>query len=138
MSTEIRTFVIPDADPDQDRSEMAAFLRSVVVERIETAYSEGAWRMLVFYEDARRKEESDQIESAIKSALIAWRDQEAAREGKPQDNILSDSLLNEIAHFAPTTERELIAIATAMGVSVGPFGSAIVIVVKKMLDDLIE
>lgn len=138
MSSEVRTFVIPDANAEQGRSDIADFLRSVVVERIDTAYADGAWRVLVLFEDARRKEESEQIESAIRGALQTWRKREAARSGTSAEAICTDALLDEIAHYAPTTERELATIASSQSIDVGVHGAAIVLEVKKMLDALIE
>jgi len=70
--------------------------------------------------------------------LITWRDREAARSGVAREEICTDALIDEIAHYAPTTERELAAIASAQGIDVGPYGAAIVLEVKKMLDALIE
>ena len=64
MSTEIRTFIIPDADAEA-QSYLSGFLRTVEVQRIDTAYKDGAWRVLVLYQDLKRKEESQQIEAAI-------------------------------------------------------------------------
>ena len=138
MTTEVRTFVIPDDNPDPARNEIAGFLRSVVIERVDSAYADGAWHVLVLHQDARRKEESEQIESAIKDALTTWRDRLATRESVSRESILADDLLNEIAHYAPTTERELATIASAQGFDVSSYGSAIVLEVKKMLDALIE
>lgn len=139
MTTEVCTFVIPDDNPDPARADIAGFLRSVVIERIDTAYVDGAWRVLVLHQDARRKEESEQIESAIKDALVSWRDRQANLDGLSPDSVLSDELLTEIAHYAPTTERELATIASAQGfTSVSNYGAAIVLEVKKMLDALIE
>ncbi|MEI6558320.1 MAG: HRDC domain-containing protein [Rhodospirillaceae bacterium] len=138
MTTEVRTFVIPDDSPDLAAAEIAGFLRAVVIERIDTAYANGAWHVLVLHQDARRKEESEQIESAIKDALTSWRDRLAAREGIARESILPDDMLAEIAHYAPTTERELSTIASAHGFDVSSFGATIVLEVKKMLDALIE
>ena len=138
MTTEVRTFVIPDDSPEQARTEIAGFLRAVAVERIDTAYHNGAWHVLVLHQDGRRKEESEQIESAIKDALSSWRDRLASREGISRDSILPDDLLAEIAHYAPTTERELSTIASARGIDVSSYGATIVLEVKKMLDALIE
>ena len=138
MTTEVRTFIIPDDSPDLARTEIAAFLRSVVIERIDSAYANGAWHVLVLHQDARRKEESEQIESAIKGALLAWRDQQARRDDLPRESVLPDDLLTEIAHYAPTTERELSTIASARGIDVSRHGAAIVLEVKAMLDALIE
>ncbi len=138
MSSEVRTFVIPDEKPEAASAELASFLRSVVVHRTDTAYANGAWRVLVLFEDARRKEESEQIESAIKGALLVWRDRLSANDGISCEDILPDEVLNEIAHYAPTTERELATIASAHSFDVGVHGSSIVLEVKKMLDALIE
>ena len=138
MSSEVRTFSIPDHNPDQARLDIAGFLRSVVVDRIDTAYADGAWRVLVLFQDARRKEESEQIESAIRGALATWRDRESNRSGIAREEVATDALLDEIAHYAPTTERELFAIASAQNIDVGLHGAAIVLEVKKMLDALIE
>ncbi len=138
MSSEVRTFVIPDDSPEIARGEVADFLRSVVVHRIDTAYADGAWRVLVLHEDARRKEESEQIESAIKGALVVWRDRLAARDGIPRETVLPEALLSEIAHYAPTTERELATIASSRNFDISSYGAAIVLEVKKMLDALIE
>jgi len=138
MSSEVRTFVIPDGASDQARQDIAGFLRSVVVDRIDTAYADGAWRVLVLFQDARHKEESEQIESAIRGALASWRDQEAARSGLAKEDVFTDALLDEIAHYAPTTERELTSIASAQNIDVGQYGAAIVLEVKKMLDALID
>ena len=138
MTTEVRTFVIPDGSPDPAQTAIGDFLRAVTVERIDTAYADGAWHVLVLHQDARRQEESEQIESAIKDALVTWRDRLATRESVTRNSILSDELLAEIAHYAPTTERELATIASAQGFDVSGYGGAIVLEVKKMLDALIE
>ncbi len=138
MTTEVRTFVIPDESPELATADIAGFLRAVEVERIDTAYADGAWHVLVLHQDARRKEESEQIESAIKDALAGWRDRLATKEGVSRDSILPDVLLSEIAHYAPTTERELLTIASSHGFEVGRYGASIVLEVKKTLDDLIE
>ena len=139
MSSEIRTFVIPDDAPDPARVEIAGFLRSVMVDRIDTAYTDGAWRVLVLYQDTRRKEESEQIESAIRGCLASWRDQLAARTGQAREDILTEALLTDIAHYAPTTERELAAIASSHPeIDVTAYGAAIVAEVKQMLDALID
>jgi ribonuclease D len=138
MTVEVRTFVIPDSDPEEAQAGLAAFLRAVEIDRIETAYSHGAWRILVLYQDARLKEESAQIKSAIMAALNGWRDKEAARSGLPRDSVLPDSLVAEIAHYAPTTERELGLIEGASEINLSVTGGAIVQVVKKTLEDLID
>lgn len=137
MSTEIRTFRIPDLDAEGAQTELSAFLRTVEVERIDTAYADGAWRILVLFQDLRRKEESLQIETAIAAALNGWRDRIAAREGLARDAVLPDDLVSEIARFAPTTEHELNVLAGSRDLDIGPHGAEIVGVVRSTLEDLI-
>jgi len=138
MSTEIRTFRIPDLDGDAAQAELSAFLRTVEVERIDTAYADGAWRILVLYRDLRLKEESLQIETAIAAALNGWRDRTASRDGLGRDAVLPDELVPEIARFAPTTEHELSVIVGGRGLDLGPRGAEIVAVVRSTLEDLID
>jgi ribonuclease D len=138
MSTEIRTFRIPDLDAEAAQSDLSAFLRTVEVERIDTAYADGAWRVLVLFQDLRRKEESIQIETAIAAALNGWRDRIAAREGLARDTVLPDELVPEIARYAPTTEHELTVLVGSRGLEVGPHGAEIVGVVRSTLEDLID
>lgn len=138
MSAEIRTFTIPDEHSDDVRETIAAFLRSVEVKRIDTAYADGAWRVLVLFQDLRHKEEARQIESAIIGALNAWRDRAALRDGVSADAVLPDAALPEIARFAPTTEHELTVIAAAANLEHGGYGAEIVQVVRATLEDLID
>ncbi|CAO3355337.1 HRDC domain-containing protein [Azospirillum sp. A26] len=138
MSTEIRTFSIPDAAAEEAQAELSSFLRTVEVQRIETAYADGAWRVLVLFTDLRRKEESQQIEAAIAAALNGWRDRAAAQAGVTRDAILADDLVQEIARFAPTTEHELSIIVNARGQAISPQGGEIVQVVRSTLDLLID
>lgn len=138
MSTEIRTFQIPDVDGEEARADLSAFLRSVEVERIDTAYSSGAWRILVLYRDMRHKEETLQIEAAIAAALNAWRDRVAAGDGVSRDAVLPDDLVPEIARFAPTTERELSVIVGSRNCDLGDRGVEIVAVVRGTLEALID
>jgi ribonuclease D len=137
MSTEIRTFTIPDATAEEAQTQLSAFLRTVEVQRIETAYADGAWRVLVLFTDLRRKEESQQIEAAIAAALNGWRDKAAVQAGVTRDVVLSDDLVSEIARFAPTTEHELSIIMNARGLGAAPHGGEIVQVVRSTLDLLI-
>ncbi|CAO3442126.1 HRDC domain-containing protein [Azospirillum sp.] len=138
MSTEIRTFTIPDATAEEAQTQLSAFLRTVEVQRIETAYADGAWRVLVLFTDLRRKEESQQIEAAIAAALNGWRDKAAVQAGVTRDVVLSDDLVSEIARFAPTTEHELSIIMNARGLGAAPHGGEIVQVVRSTLDLLID
>jgi len=138
MSTEIRTFHIPDGEAEPAQAELSAFLRSVEVERIDTAYADGAWRVLVLYQDLRRKEESLQIEAAIAAALNGWRERVAARDRVERHKVLADDLIPEIARYAPTTEHELSVLVGSRDVDVGPHGAEIVGVVRSTLEDLID
>jgi len=138
MSTEIRTFQIPDLDGEAAQADLSAFLRTVEVERIDTAYSNGAWRILVLYRDLRIKEESLQIEAAIVAALNGWRDRVASREGVTREAVLPDELLPEIARFAPTTERELSVIVGSRDLNLGQRGAEVVGVVRGTLEALID
>ncbi|MBP2301424.1 HRDC domain-containing protein [Azospirillum picis] len=138
MSTEIRTFIIPDATAEEGQAQLSSFLRTVEVQRIDTAYADGAWRVLVLFTDLRRKEESLQIEAAIAAALNGWRDKAAAQAGQPREAMLSDDVVSEIARFAPTTEHELSIILGARGQTAAPHGAEIVQVVRSTLDLLID
>lgn len=137
MSAEIRTFIIPDEHSDDVREKLAQFLRTVEVQRIDTAYADGAWRVLVLFQDLRHKEEAKQIETAIVAALNAWRDRAAVRDGVPPDHVLPDAATPEIARFAPTTEHELSIIAASAGIENARYGGEIVQVVRSTLEDLI-
>lgn len=138
MSQEVRTFIIPDQDSVEASANLGSFLRTVVTTRIDTAYSDGAWRVLVLFEDARLKEESAQIKTAIMGALVVWRDREAKRNDCPKDDILTDAMIDEVSHYAPTTERELSLIATTQNMAMGKYGASVVAVVKQTLDALID
>lgn len=138
MTTEIRTFQIPDATREEAQAALSAFLRTVEVQRIDTAYADGAWRILVLYQDLRRKEEALQIETAIAAALNLWRDRVAARDGVPRESVLPDELVPDIARFAPTTEHELSIIVGTRGFDPGPHGGEIVQAVRSTLDELID
>ncbi|BAI73224.1 hypothetical protein AZL_025860 [Azospirillum sp. B510] len=138
MSTEIRTFSIPDAAAEEAQAQLSSFLRTVEVQRIETAYADGAWRVLVLFTDLRRKEESQQIEAAIAAALNSWRDKVALQASVPREAILPDEVVQEIARFAPTTEHELAIIVNARGLANSSYGGEIVQVVRSTLDLLID
>lgn len=138
MTSEIRTFQIPDEEPEEAQYVLSSFLRTVEVQRIDTAYAAGAWRVLVLYQDLRRKEESLQIETAIVDALNSWRDRTAARDGIPREAVLPDDLVPEIARFAPTTDRELSVIIGTREFDSGSHGAEIVQVVRSTLEDLVD
>lgn len=138
MSLELRTFSIRDAAAEDDEARLAAFLRSVEVARIDTAYSDGAWRVLIHYRDLRRKEERAQIESAILEALNAWRAAQARDRGVDRETVLPQALVSEIARYAPTTEIELSVIANALGTDTTGYGSEIVRVVRLTMEALTD
>lgn len=138
MTLEIKTFSIPDDQPEGAQADLAAFLRTVEVSRIDTAYAPGAWRVLVLYQDLRRKEESQQIEASIAAALNLWRDRTAAAAGVTRDAIMPDDLIQEIARFAPTTAHELAVILGTRNVDVDARASDIVQVVRSTLEELID
>ncbi|WP_044559613.1 HRDC domain-containing protein [Azospirillum sp. B4] len=136
MTLEIRTFSIRDAAHEEDEVRLASFLRTVEVSRIDTAYAEGAWRVLVQYRDLRRKEETAQIESAIISAINGWRTEVAKALGVDKEEILPNSVVAEIARYAPTTEIELSVISGASGFDVAGRGGQIVQIVRQTMEDL--
>ncbi len=138
MALELRTFTIRDGAAEDDEARAAAFLRSIEVVRIDTAYGDGAWRILVHYEDPRRKEERAQIESAIMDAVNAWRVAEAHRRGVDREAVLSQTMVAEIARYAPTTETELSVIAGALGADTGNYGAEIVRVVRRTMEALTD
>ncbi len=138
MSTEIRTFTIPDANAEEAQVHLSAFLRTVEIQRIDTAYAGDGWRVLVLYGDLKRKEESQQIEAAIVAALNGWRDRTAAQAGVARDAVLPDDLVPEIARFAPTTEHELSIIVGTRDLPISQYGGEIVQVVRSTLDLLID
>lgn len=137
MRTQIKTFRIRDAHAEDDEARLSEFLRTIEVKRIETAYANNAWQILVMYEELRRKEESRQIESALVAALTAWRNQTAAAEGVAREAVLPDAVIAEIARSAPTTSVELAAITASRGWTPGPRAGAIVQVVRQKLADLV-
>lgn len=138
MTVDIRTFAIRDATAEEDESRLASFLRTVEVERIDTAYADGAWRVLVQFRDLRRKEERLQIETAIQAALNAWRSEVARTTGQEKEAVLPSALLTEIARYAPSTEIELTVIGNALGINTRAHGAEIVRVVRQTMDDLTE
>jgi len=138
MNLEIRTFAIRDAAAEEDEGRLASFLRTVEVDRIDTAYADGAWRVLVQYRDLRRKEERAQIETAIQAALNSWRAEVARNTGLEKDAVLPAALLSEIARYAPTTEIELAVIGNSIGVSTRERGAEIVRVVRQTMEDLTD
>lgn len=138
MNLEIRTYTINALTAHEDEAKLAAFLRTVEVIRIDTAYANDAWRILVQYRDLRLREETAQIESAIISALNSWRAEAARALGMDREEVLPTNMLAEIARYAPTTEIELGVILSAAGVDVGGRGAQIVQIVRQTMEDLTD
>jgi ribonuclease D len=138
MTIDFRTFAIKDSTASEDEGRLAVFLRTVEMVRVDTAYADGAWRVLVHYRDLRRKEERAQIESAIVQALNNWRSEVAKGLGCERDEVLSTPLMNEIARYAPTTELELTVVTNALGADISQHGAQIVQVVRQTMEDLTD
>jgi len=137
MSSEIRTFRLSATSQDE-QSQLSSFLRTVDVRRIDTAYADGAWQILVIFQDLKRQEESAQIASAITGALTLWRDRFATRQGLGREEVLPDELIPEIARYAPTTEHELRILASSANYDAAAYGVEIVQVVRQTMDSLID
>ena len=135
MSSEIRTFKIRDAVVHEDELALGEFLRTVDISRIETTYSDGAWHILVMFEELRKREETAQIQSAIVAALNHWRAQAAAHNIE-HEAVMPSAAVQEIARYAPTTEIELTVVGNALGIDTSVFGAAIVQVVRQTLEEL--
>ncbi|MFV3073845.1 HRDC domain-containing protein [Niveispirillum fermenti] len=136
MNLELRTFTIRDASAEDDEHRVANFLRTVEVERIDTAYAGESWRILVHYRDLRRKEEQAQIETAIQAELNLWRSEVARNLAVDREEVMSNHLLAEVARYAPTTEIELSVIVSSLGEDAHKRGAEIVRVVRRTMEDL--
>ena len=141
MTLQIRTFRIPEpagngsTATDQERA-VAAFLRRVKVERIETAYHDSAWSLLVLYQDQKDQEEAAQIASAVASALREWRSETAERENVSPNTVLGDALLERVALAVPTTTLELAELQNGEAGNAMAYAGQIVQVVRAALADL--
>ena len=142
MDLQVRAFRIHSDSSDdktvvaRDERAVAAFLRSVQVERIDTAFANGAWNLLVHYHDLKDQEEAAQIASAVASALRDWRSLTAKREGLSASAVLSDDLLERVALAVPTTAIELAELQGGGRKDPGPFAVEIVHVDRSALSDL--
>ncbi len=134
---DVRSFLVRDEGDDAGASARALseFLSSVDVERMETAY-DGGWRVIVFYQDRRRREEHRQIAALIAGALQSWRTRLAARMHVAPESLLSDPALDAIALQAPTTVPELRGIGALDGTDLGERADEILGVVRETLDEL--
>lgn len=138
MSLNVRTFQVRAGDSQaEDESAVAHFLKSVDVDRVDTAFSDGAWRLLVLYRDRREREESEQIASVIAFSLRSWRTAKAKAEGMDPSEVLSDEVLTQVAQFVPTTTLELRVVLGQEGAPISPFEEDIVHVVREALDELV-
>ncbi len=138
MSLSVRSFEIPGGDArDVSETAVAAFLSSVEVERIETAYDDGAWRLLILFRDRREQEEAAQIAQAVTSALKHWRDRVARTAGVDPVGILDDEVLGAIARYVPTTTLELNIVLGSAAESISQHHEEIVSVVRDTLGELV-
>ncbi|MBI1207933.1 MAG: aldolase [Azospirillum sp.] len=138
MISEVRSFRITEASREEDQTRIAAFLRAVEVLRVDTAYADGAWQILVHYQDLRRREETAQIASAIVDALNGWRGRIGGLNGMSRDQVLADEAIREIARVAPTTERELATLAALKGWDTGDHGPELVAIVRDTMSSLVD
>jgi ribonuclease D len=137
MSLRLKTFEVRDGAYKRDDEEAVdSFLHSVAVERIDTAYAEGGWRVLVLFHDTRHKEEAAQIASVIAAALKDWRAEKAAALGENPADLLPDDAIDKVAHYVPTTAIELRVVMGVSQEAVGPHAEDIVRVVRRTLGEL--
>ena len=138
MSLSVRTFEVREgAQKSDDEASVAAFMKSVDVDRVDTAFVDGAWRLLVLYRDLREREEAEQIASLVASSLRSWRERKAKREQLTPAAVLSDDVLNQVAQFVPTTTLELRVVLGQEGAPISPFEDEIVAVVRDALGELV-
>lgn len=103
MSLKVRTFEIREGEEaEEDEERVSTFLRAAAVERIETAFADRRWRLLILYNDQKDKEESAQIASVIAAALKQWRRSAAQRGSIQPGEVLSDEAVTTIAQCVPT------------------------------------
>ena len=138
MSLSVRTFEVRSgAQKSDDEASIGAFMKSVDVDRVETAFVDGAWRLLVLYRDLREREEAEQIASLVASSLRSWRDAKARRERTAPTDVLADDVLAQVAQFVPTTALELRVVLGQEGQPVSAFEDEIVAVVRDALGELV-
>ena len=138
MSLRVRTFEIRSGGRAvEDEELVSAFLRSVRAEKIETAFANDGWRLLVIYDDLKEKEESAQIASAIAAELKTWRADVARNLGVGPVDVLSEEQVLQVARFVPTTPPELRLVLGMNNGQQNAYENEIVHVVRQALDDLI-
>lgn len=137
MSLKVRTFEIREGEAaTEDEDRVSSFLRAAAVERIETTFADCRWRLLIFYNDQKDKEESVQIASAIAAALKQWRRSAAQREAIQPGEMLSDEAIATIAQYVPTTPLELRLVLGKDTAAAVPYQAEIVQMVRQTLDAL--
>jgi ribonuclease D len=133
----VRTFEVrSDVHRRDDEDAVDAFLRSVTVERVDTAYADGGWRVLVLFHDTRHKEEAAQIASVIAAALKDWRTAKADQIGSEPADILPDEAIDKVAHYVPTTAIELRVVMGVTHEKAGPYAEDIAGIVRRTLAEL--
>jgi ribonuclease D len=137
MSLSLRTFEIGAATREADEAAIAEFLSSVDVDRVDTAFSDGAWRILVHYRDARAKEEAAQIASVVVSALKVWRQRVAQASGETPEAVLPDATILAVARYVPTTQLELKLVLGDAAEACSGHHQEIVAVVRETLNQLV-
>lgn len=136
MALRVRTFRIHDDSVVDDETQLDHFLRSVDVDRVDTAATSEGWRVAVLFHDQREKEEAEQIASVVAGALKAWRSNCAESAGEPPIVILSDDALDRIARCIPTTTIELLAMLDDGDAVATTHAHDIVGVVRETMDAL--
>ena len=136
MALRVRTFRIHDESAVDDEALLDQFLRSVDVDRVDTAAANDGWRVAVLFHDQREKEEAEQIASVVAGALKAWRSNCAEAAGEPPIVILSDDALDLIARCIPTTTLELRAMLGEEDAVATTHAHEIVQVVRNTMDAL--
>ena len=136
MALRMRTFRIHDTSVGDDEALLDQFLRSVDVDRIDTAAANDGWRVAVLFHDQREKEEAEQIASVVAGALKAWRSACAESAGEPPIVILSDDALDRIARGIPTTTYELLTMLGQDDAVANAHAHDIVQVVRETMDAL--
>lgn len=137
MSLKVRTFEIREGEEaEEDEERVSTFLRAAAVERIETAFADRRWRLLILYNDQKDKEESAQIASAIAAALKQWRRSAAQRGSIQPGEVLSDEAVTTIAQCVPTTPLELRLVLGRDTTAAEPYQTEIVQIVRQTLDAL--
>ena len=138
MSLSVRSFEIPSGEGrDVAETLVTEFMASVEVERVETAFDDGAWRLLVMFRDRREQEEAAQIAQVVSSALKQWRDRVAQATDVLPDDVLSDEVMASIARYVPTTTLELNVVLGAAAEPIVQYQNEIVAVVRDTLGELV-